>query len=195
MDTRHWQEHSGTSEGRIRTRGAVRTRGVLPMTRARGSVRTRGSVTAAAQPMTQLVADVRGKADGSPIAVVMHGWDGMPAQVFLRHLAVLLDADDAVWLVPTDPAQVTEPPAAWPDAVALDFSQEADVRTYANLVVDIVFFPGGTPEQVQQWDRRAEAVVINAAVTSSGKLIEHASQSVQEVYLWSPAEPNRLVGV
>ena len=118
-----------------------------------------------------------------------------PAQVFLRHLARMLDADDAVWLVPTNPEQVTEPPAASPGAVVLDFSQETDVRTYANLVVDIVFFPGGTPAQVQQWDRRAEAVVINAAITSSGRLIERASQCVQEVYLWSPAEPNMLVGV
>ena len=195
MDTKHWQEHPEMSEVKIRTRGAVRTRGTLPATRARGSVRTRGSVTAAAQPMTQLVADVRGKADGSPIAVVMHGWDSMSVQSFLRHLAVLLDVDDAIWLVPADLAQVTEPPATWPDAVVLDFSQEADVRTYANLVVDIVFFLGGTPEQVQQWDERAEAVVINAAAASLAALIEHARQSVQEVYLWSAAEPNMLVSV
>jgi hypothetical protein len=144
--------------------------------------------------MTQLVADVRDKADDSPIAVVVHGWSDTPAQVFLRHLARILDADDAIWLVPAHPEQMTEPSALCPGAVVLDFNQETDVRTYANLVVDIVFFPTATPEQLQQWDRRAEAVVINTTV-SSATPSEHTRQGTQEVYLWSVTEPHALVSI
>jgi hypothetical protein len=147
------------------------------------------------QPLAQLVADIRAKAYGSPSAVVIHGWDDLPAQRLLAHLATLLDSDDAIWLVSTAAAQAPEPPLAWPGAVVLDFTQEVDRRTYANLVVDVVFFPTATPGVVQHWYGRTEAVILATPTEAAAALLEDAQHDFPELYCWSAAEPEMLVSV
>ena len=192
MEEKNWPNLPEASEIKIRTRGPLHTRGSQTVTRTRGGVRTRGAAQPEAQPLLQLVTAVREQAHGSPSAVVIHRWEDASAQMFFRCLSPLLEGDDAIWLVPANAAQRTELPAAWPEAVVLDFSRDADQRTYANLVADIVFFPAGEIEEVDQWYGRAEAVVISAAEPA---LIEHARQNDQEVYLWSEAEPDTLVRI
>lgn len=179
----------------IRTRGAVRTRGVVPATRTREHVRTRGTGATEAMPLRYLVTALRDKAYGSPMAVVIHGWDDVPAQQFLSSLTALLDGEDAVWLVPTDPAMTTEPPSAWPSAIVLDISQDTEARLYANLVVDLVFLPGRAPAEVQPWQGRAEAVIVGAAVEPDAALSAQVQPNGQEVYYWSSEAPQRLVSV
>lgn len=191
MEKKNWPTLLAASEMKIRTRGPLHTRGSQAVTRTRGGIRTRGAAQPEALPLVQLVTAVREQAHGSPSAVVIHRWEEVSAQMFFRCLSPLLEGDDAIWLVPADAAQRTEPPSAWPAAVVLDFSRDADKRTYANLVADIVFFPAGEPEEVDHWYGRAEAMVISAAAEQA--LIEHARQNDQEIYLWSYAEPDTLV--
>lgn len=179
----------------IRTRGAVRTRGVAPATRTREHVRTRGAVTTAAMSLRHLVTALRDQAYGSPMAVVIHGWDDVPTQQFLSHLTAMLDGEDAIWLVPADPARITEPPAAWPSAIVLDISQDTEARLYANLVVDLVFLPGGALAEVHHWQGRAEVVIVGAAFEAAAALSAPAWHNNQEVYHWSSAAPQGLVSV
>ena len=165
-------------------------RGVSQATRTRGSIRTRGAASTETKPMGQLVATLREKARGSPTATIIHGWDHTPAQRFLECLSPLLDGDDAIWLAPADATNPTVPPAEWPGAVVLDFSRDTDARTYANLVVDIVFFHAEEAADAHRWLGRAEAVVISASPEQSAAPIEKVRQSEQAVYLWSDADPD-----
>ena len=190
----NWQ-HESDMEMQIRTRGAIRTRGSAAVTQTRASIRTRGAVAVETKPLAQLVAELRAKAQGSPSAVVIHGCDDAPAQMFLSQLMPLLDEADAVWLVPAGTAPATEPPPAWPGAVVLDGSREVDARTYANLVVDIVFFPTGNPAEVCQWYDRTEAVVVGTTAGHETTLRDSAPHNAPTLYCWSAAQPEVLVSL
>ena len=190
----NWQ-HEPQIEMQIRTRGPVRTHGSAPVTRSRGGIRTRSAVAIETKPLAQLVGELRAKAHGSPSAVVIHGWDEAPAQVFFGHITALLDENDAFWLVPAKTAQSMEPPPTWPGAVVLDLSREVDARTYANLVVDMVFFPTGEPAEVRQWNGRTETVVVGAATRQVTALLEGAPHNAPTIYGWSTTKPEVLVSI
>jgi len=147
------------------------------------------------KPLAQLVAELRTTAQGSPSAVVIHGWDEAPAQMFLNHLLALLDEDDAVWLVPAGAAPATEPPPAWPGAVLLDCSRDADARTYANLVVDMVFCPTGNLTEAHQWYGRTEAVIVGTTAGHMTTLLDSSLHNAPALYGWSAAQPEVLVSL
>lgn len=187
-----WREVTEERELRIRTRGPVQTRPFPTAIRTRGGIGTGEAAPAGERPLEELVADLRERANGSPIAVVIHGWKEGPAQMFLKAIFPLLDEDDAIWLVPPNGAGLAEVPSELPGAIVLDFSLDTDKRIYNNLVVDIVFFSDGEPEDVSEWYRRVEAVIINSSASRSSELIEEASQNEQDVYCWYDSEPDKI---
>jgi hypothetical protein len=195
----NWREMIEEREMRIRTRGEIRSRGGAPtVIRTRGSIRTRGAAPVEAaekKPLEELVVELRKQAHGSPIAVLIHGWDEQPAQMFLRAISPELNVDDAIWLVPYDGTKPAEAPSELPEAVVLDFSREPDRRTYDNLVVDIAFFHDGKAEDVDKWKRRAEAVIISSSAKKSGEMVKKSRENKQDVYRWSDSETDKLVRI
>jgi hypothetical protein len=135
------------------------------------------------------MAALRVKAHGASSAIVIHGWEDASAQGFLDHIAPLLEGDDAIWLVPTKTESAPEAPSMWPAAVVFDLSHEVDKRTYALLVVDVVFLPMDNLTAIRQWYGRAEAVVLEATTEQAMVVLAGAPSNAPEVYAWSASRP------
>lgn len=196
MEARDWDAFTDEQDMQIRTRGAVQSRGGRPTIRTRSSVRTRAAATVQVEekmPLGGLIADLRQRAHGSPLAVLIHGWDTPPAQTCLNAMVSWLDSHDALWLVPAAQIESVEAPTALPEAVVLHRTRAQDQRIYDNLVVDILFFPEGEPAVLDAWRQRAEAVIVSAAAPGANQLIARAVQNGQVVYRWADVDPGTLV--
>lgn len=172
--------------GELRSRGAVRTRGFVPVSppsetegasvRTRGAVRTRGP-TVKVEPWQELkpeelgevLEQLRAAQAGFPITVIVENPQALEAQSFLECLrnGNLLGTNDVLWVMGEGGYEGAVPEGLQgfvPEDAYLNAQEEKHKTLAATLVADLVFVSDAESDELQKrlekWERRVWAVIL-----------------------------------
>ena len=176
---------------RIPTRGAIRGGGATGRTTARqtgaaGRLKMASVISGlrAAQLGSQPGETERSRPSRLPLTVVIHGYGGEPARLFLDALAVCLRPSDALWLIPADGSPMESGRPA--RGVLLDLNREADQFIYGNMNADILYYPDfELPDELrpERWAGRVRLLVSPEHERSVGQATRGVG-APPEWYIW-----------
>ena len=189
----------------------IRTLGTIPVSageiethRGATSVRTRGPINANQETATvgldigTLLGKLRKDVQEMPLTILVHGWGSLSAQEFLTVLSLSLQNDDALWLVPASEhgtevqgsgseETISTTPRAIEGAVMLNLERDTDQRIYANVISDLVFFPGledNESVRVTSLTNLARAVLVDSRNPHSNAIVQVGNHTLT-FYKWS----------